>query len=168
MSETANRHREDARRQLRVGILTVSDSRTLETDLGGKLIQEMVLASGHVVESRGIVQDEVEAIQNSVHDAVQAGIEAFLITGGTGLGNRDVTPNAIEPLFQTPIPGYGELFRMLSFQEIGPAAMLSRAVAGVMNGMVVITMPGSPAGVRLAMEQLILPELPHLVHHTRA
>ncbi len=168
MSETANRHREDARKQLKVGILTVSDSRTLETDLGGKLIQEMVQASGHDVRSRRIVLDEMEAIQNAAFEAVQVGIEALLITGGTGLGKRDVTPNAIEPLFQTPIPGYGELFRMLSFQEIGAASMLSRAVAGVMNGMVVITMPGSPAGVRLAMEQLILPELPHLVHHARA
>ena len=163
-------HREKAPVCLRVAVLTVSDTRTFENDLGGNLIQSLMEQAGHVVVGREIVRDEVEAIRlcalrllGGRGDEPEA--EALLVTGGTGLAARDQTTEAIEALYDAMIPGYGELFRMLSYHDIGPAAMLSRASGGRRGKQVLLTMPGSPAGVQLAMEKLIVPELPHLVHH---
>jgi molybdopterin adenylyltransferase len=125
-----------------------------------------MIAGGHNVLQRSIVVDETEKIQEIARRMVEADrCEALLVTGGTGLAARDCTPEAIEPLYEAAIPGYGELFRMLSFSEIGSASMLSRASGGRVGKKVILTMPGSPAGVRLAMEQLIVPEIAHLVHH---
>jgi molybdenum cofactor biosynthesis protein B len=165
-SASTQEHRRKAARSILVSIMTVSDTRTLETDLGGKLIEELLLAAGHQVVVRRIVQDEIELIRNAAIELVEReDCEALLVTGGTGLAARDCTPEAIESLYDAFIPGYGELFRMLSFAEIGSASMLSRASGGRVGKKVILTMPGSPAGVRLAMERLIVPELPHLVHH---
>ena len=170
-------HREKAQSRLKVAVLTVSDTRTFENDLGGNLIQSLIEQAGHKVVSREIVKDELEAIQQctlrllgetqeSDHgDSLGEVPDAILITGGTGLAARDQTTEAIEALYDGRIPGYGELFRMLSYHEIGPASMLSRASGGRRGKQVLLTMPGSPAGVQLAMEKLIVPELPHLVHH---
>jgi molybdopterin adenylyltransferase len=165
-SEVTQEHRRRAAKALSVSILTVSDTRTLEDDLGGKLIDELITQAGHRVIERRIVADERLRI---VHTASQMiaheDCEALLVTGGTGLAARDCTPDAIETLYDALIPGYGELFRMLSYAEIGSASMLSRASGGRVGKKILLTMPGSPAGVRLAMEKLIVPELPHLVHH---
>jgi len=159
-------HRNQATQELKVAVLTVSDTRTHDNDLGGKLIQSLLEQAGHRVSGRRIVRDECEAIRAVALELLSVpGIDALLVTGGTGLAARDQTTEAIEALYDGLIPGYGELFRMLSYQEIGPASMLSRASGGRHGQQVILTMPGSPAGVQLAMEKLIIPELPHLVHH---
>jgi molybdenum cofactor biosynthesis protein B len=177
MSGSVQEHREKAQSRLKVAVLTVSDTRTFENDLGGNLIQSLIEQAGHKVVSREIVKDELEAIQQCTlrllgetpesdqGDSLGEVPDAILITGGTGLAARDQTTEAIEALYDGRIPGYGELFRMLSYHEIGPASMLSRASGGRRGKQVLLTMPGSPAGVQLAMEKLIVPELPHLVHH---
>jgi len=166
MSTVSQEHKRRAAKQLSVSVLTVSDTRTLENDLGGQLIAELLLQAGHLVLDRRIVPDETILIRQAAESMIEAvGCEALLVTGGTGLAARDCTPEAIEALYDAMIPGYGELFRMLSFEEIGSAAMLSRASGGRVGTKILLTMPGSPAGVRLAMERLIVPELAHLVHH---
>jgi len=165
-SESTQEHRRKAARSITISILTVSDTRTLENDLGGQLIEELILASGNQVHQREIVADETLKIRTRAMAMIDAQeCDALLVTGGTGLAARDCTPEAIEPLFDALIPGYGELFRTLSFQEIGSASMLSRASGGRVGKKVILTMPGSPAGVRLAMEKLIVPEIAHLVFH---
>jgi molybdenum cofactor biosynthesis protein B len=164
---------------IRVAVLTVSDTRTLETDQGGALVEQMVRAAGFQVVPRRLVRDEPPAIRDqlgvwapeppsgaSPADPDRA-VHAILITGGTGIAPRDTTVDVVMPLFQRNLLGFGELFRMLSFAEIGSAAMLSRASAGIVHGVPVFVMPGSPAAVRLALGRLILPELGHLVAELR-
>jgi molybdopterin adenylyltransferase len=165
-SESTQKHRRDAARSVEVSVLTVSDTRTLDDDLGGMLIEELLIAAGHRIVLRTIVPDETDQIRTIASQMIaDPTCEALLVTGGTGLAARDCTPEAIESLYDALIPGYGELFRMLSFHEIGSASMLSRASGGRVGKKVILTMPGSPNGVRLAMEKLIVPELAHLVHH---
>ena len=145
------------------GVITVSDSRTLADDSGGALLCELLQGAGHRVSRREIVRDECAAIQAALTAALGSDdCAAVLLTGGTGVAPRDVTPEAVEPLLERRLPGFGELFRTLSFGEIGAAAMVSRALAGVARGKLVFVLPGSRAAIRLAMEKLILPELGHL------
>jgi len=149
-------------------VITVSDTRTLETDTGGALVAELLDKDGHQVVARHIVPDDPPAMRSLLTELGGAGqIDAVLMTGGTGITSRDQTYETVSSLLTRQLPGYGELFRMLSFEEIGAAAMLSRAVGGLIDRLVVLTMPGSPAGVRLAMERVILPELGHLVREAR-
>jgi len=156
-------HREAAPRALAAVVITVSDTRTLESDTGGALLVELLEGAGHRVLDRCIVRDEVEAIRAAVDAAVMRDdVHAVLLTGGTGIALRDVTPEAVTPILDRILPGFGELFRALSYREIGSAAMLSRALAGVARGRVVAALPGSRPAIRLAVEQLLLPELPHL------
>lgn len=164
----AELHRSQAPRALGFAVLTVSDSRDAASDRGGALVRELLAAAGHTVCHAAIVPDEVAPIVAAV-EAVLAdpGCDAVVLTGGTGVAPRDVTPEAVRPLFERELPGFGELFRQLSFAEIGPAAMLSRATAGVVGGRVLFLLPGSPAGARLAVERLILPEAAHLVAQAR-
>ncbi|MCX5739997.1 MAG: MogA/MoaB family molybdenum cofactor biosynthesis protein [Proteobacteria bacterium] len=144
-------------------VITVSDTRTLADDSGGALLVELIESAGHRVVDRSIVPDEVDAIRAAVDVAVMRDdVHAVLLTGGTGIAARDVTPEALEPILDRVIPGFGELFRALSYQEIGSAALLSRALAGTVRGRVVVALPGSRAAIRLAVEKLLLPELPHL------
>lgn len=165
-SDSTQQHRKQAKDSIAVSILTVSDTRTFDTDLGGKLIQDMCTERGFQVIERAIVTDDREPIRSKVVALLsEARCEAVLVTGGTGLAARDCTVDAVESLYDGTIPGYGELFRMLSYNDIGPAAMLSRASGGRVGQKIILTMPGSTAGVRLAMEKLILPELPHLIFH---
>jgi molybdopterin adenylyltransferase len=165
-SPSTQEHRRKAARPITVSILTVSDTRTLDNDLGGKLIEELIQAAGNKVLQRSIVADETISIREMAKQMLdESDCEALLVTGGTGLAARDCTPEAIEALYDAYIPGYGELFRMLSYHEIGSASMLSRASGGRVGKKVILTMPGSPAGVRLAMEKLIVPEIAHLIHH---
>ena len=160
---SAQAHRAAAPKAVCVRVITVSDSRTLETDTGGQLVTQLLAAHGHRALSREIVRDEPPAIQAALRAALgQEGTDAIILTGGTGVAPRDVTPESVEPLLERIIPGFGELFRMLSFEEIGSAALLSRALAGLAGGRVVFVLPGSRGAVRLAMERLILPELGHL------
>lgn len=146
-----------------VAVITVSDSRTLETDTGGALVAEFLSGAGHPVVSREIVRDEADEIRKALQAAVASdAVRAVIFTGGTGVAPRDVTPDSIEPQLDRVVPGFGELFRMLSYEDIGSAALLSRALAGLLSGRVVFVLPGSRGAVRLAMEKLVLPEIGHL------
>ena len=158
-------HRADAPRVLSVAVLTVSDTRTLADDTSGALIVGRLEAAGHRVAGRAIVRDEPDAMRPILES--YRDLDALLITGGTGISPRDQTFETVSALLTKPLPGFGELFRMLSFAEIGSAAMLSRAVGGLMGRTVVLVMPGSKAAVQLAMDRLIIPELPHLVREAR-
>lgn len=168
MSESTAQHRCESPKCVRCAVVTVSDTRTLETDRGGQLIVELLAAAGHLVVSREIVRDEPLSIGPLVRKLANATMtDAILITGGTGIAARDQTFETVSALLTKTLPGYGELFRMLSYADIGPAAMLSRAIGGVLDGVIVLTMPGSVAAVRLAMEKLIAPEVGHLVYEAR-
>jgi molybdenum cofactor biosynthesis protein B len=165
-SPSAQQHRADAPESIACAVITVSDTRTLDTDRSGQLMVDQLTAAGHRVLERTIVPDEPELIVELVRQwTARADLDAILLNGGTGLAARDRTPDALRGLFDADIPGFGELFRMLSYQEIGAAAMLSRAAGGVINRKVVLLTPGSTAAVRLALDKLILPELAHLVEH---
>ncbi|MDZ5713300.1 MogA/MoaB family molybdenum cofactor biosynthesis protein [Jeotgalibacillus haloalkalitolerans] len=158
-------HKKQAPRTVACKVITVSDTRTEETDKSGRQMKEMLQASGHEVAAYEIVTDEIILIQQAVKAGLMDdGIQAVLINGGTGLAARDVTIEAVTPLFEKEIPGFGELFRFLSYTEdIGSAAMMSRAVAGVASKTAVFSTPGSTGAVKLAMEKLILPELGHVI-----
>jgi molybdenum cofactor biosynthesis protein B len=168
MSQPAAQHRAEAPQSLGCAVVTVSDTRTLETDTGGAAVIERLTAAGHVAAARHIVPDEPRLMRALLIELIgRPDVDVVLLTGGTGLSRRDQTYETVRGMFTKEIPGYGELFRWLSHQEIGPAAMLSRAVGGLVGSKVVLTMPGSPAGVRLAMEKVIVPELGHLVREAR-
>jgi molybdenum cofactor biosynthesis protein B len=161
-------HREAAPDVIRCAVLTVSDTRTEETDTSGALIRQLLTAAGHEVVDYRIVKDEPSQIRGWLEGWVRRdGIDAVLSNGGTGIANRDTTYDVIARLLEKRLDGFGELFRMLSYGEIGAAAMLSRAVAGVYRGRVIVAMPGSTNAVRLAMERLILPEIGHMVYELR-
>jgi molybdenum cofactor biosynthesis protein B len=145
---------------LGVGIVTVFDSRTLESDKSGKLLEDTLQAAGHKCVHRIVIPDEVERIQAQVNDFLADDrVHTILVTGGTGVAPRDVTPEALQPLFEKTLPGFGELFRTLSFQEIGAACIQSRAIAGIADGKVIWALPGSTGACRLAIESIILPQL---------
>lgn len=168
MSTATAEHRAQAPRHLTCAVITVSDTRTLETDTGGQTIVDLLTAAGHVVRAREIIPDEparMRPLLERFRDDPE--IDVILLTGGTGLTSRDQTYETVSNFLTKPLPGYGELFRILSYAEIGAAAMLSRATGGLAGRTVVLTMPGSRAGVQLAMEKVILPELGHLVREAR-
>ena len=149
-------------------VLTVSDSKTSETDTSGSLIRELLSAAGHRITGHAIVKDEPAQVAAVIRSGCAApSVEAFILTGGTGITSRDSTYEAIEALLDKRLAGFGELFRMLSYQEIGAAAMLSRAQGGVVQGRVLFSLPGSPNACRLALEKLIIPELPHLIREVK-
>ena len=157
-------HREAAAAGVPCVVVTVSDTRTLETDTGGQRVVDLLEEAGHRVVQREIVPDDVSAIAGVAQSAIEApGVQAVVLTGGTGVAPRDVTPEAITPLLEREVPGFGELFRMLSYEEIGSGALLSRALAGLSRGTVLFVLPGSRGAVNLGMSRLVLPELGHLV-----
>ena len=167
-SPTAAEHRAAAPQCIGCAVLTISDTRTSEIDRGGPLVADLLAAAGHNVVDRTIVPDEPQLIREKIAAlTAQDAVAVVLLTGGTGVSPRDQTFETLNALFTRTLPGYGELFRMLSFAEIGPAAMLSRATAGLIGRTVIFSMPGSPAAVRLAMGRLILPELGHVVSQAR-
>jgi molybdenum cofactor biosynthesis protein B len=158
-------HRAAAPDSVRCAVLTVSDTRTTETDTSGGLIRDTLRITGHKIVDYQIVPDEPDQIRRMLEDWVRREeIQAILSNGGTGIAARDTTYDTIAGMLEKRIDGFGELFRMLSWQEIGAAAMLSRAVAGVANGTLIVAMPGSSNAVRLAMSKLIIPEIGHLIY----
>lgn len=161
-------HPDDQPVTARCAILTVSDTRTIATDRSGQLLQTLLRGASHTVTAYEICPDEPAQIRQQVEQWGQhPGIDVVITTGGTGIAPRDTTYDAIAALLHPTLPGFGELFRMLSFEEIGSRAMASRATAGVYCDTWVFVLPGSSNGVRLAMERLILPELTHLLTQLR-
>ncbi|MDD1675926.1 MAG: MogA/MoaB family molybdenum cofactor biosynthesis protein [Methanomicrobiales archaeon] len=152
--------------EIRAAVITVSTSRTLETDDSGKTIKTMLAGAGIEVAWYTIVTDEITAIQESLRSALERA-NCIIFCGGTGLTSDDCTIEAVYPFIQKRIDGFGEIFRYLSFQEIGTAAILSRARAGIIDQKVVFCVPGSSAAARLAMRSLILPEIGHILSHAR-
>lgn len=150
-------------------VITVSDTRSPETDRSGQLIQQQLTQAGHAPVAYTILKDEPAQIQAAVQAFCQrADLDAVILNGGTGIAPRDTTFEAIEQLLDQVLPGFGELFRSLSYQEIGSRAMASRAIAGVCQGKLIFSLPGSTGAVQLALEKLILPELVHLVEQLKA
>ncbi|WP_377888168.1 molybdenum cofactor biosynthesis protein B [Alkalihalobacillus sp. R86527] len=158
-------HKGAAPSSVRVQIITVSDTRTLETDKSGMLISELLADNNHQISERIVIKDDQETIKNTVQQGVaNREVDAILLNGGTGISKRDVTYEVIESMLEKELTGFGELFRMLSFTEdIGSPAMLSRAVGGVLENTAIFALPGSSGAVKLGMSRLILPELPHVV-----
>ena len=166
--EGADAHREAAPESVRVAVLTVSDTRTPDTDTSGGLIKDTLKLASHKVVDYRIVPDEPELIRAVLAEWIaRDDVEAVLSNGGTGIASRDTTYDAIAGMLEKRIDGFGELFRMLSWPEVGAAAMLSRAVAGVAGGTLIVAMPGSVKAVRLALTKLIVPEIGHLIYEIR-
>ena len=157
-------HKASAPAYARVFVLTVSDTRTDDTDTSGLAICALLKSAGHHIAGKAIEKDEPSRVAELVRrQAAIADVDAIITTGGTGLTSRDSTFEAIDALLTKRLPGFGELFRMLSYEDIGSAAMMSRACAGTIGRVVVISLPGSEKAVRLAMDKLVIPELAHLV-----
>jgi molybdopterin adenylyltransferase len=146
---------------LKLGVLTASDSRTAADDTSGDLIRELLLKAGHQIGFSAVLPDDRDQLRGTVLEHLPH-LDGIIITGGTGIGPRDVTIEAIQPLLEKELEGFGEIFRMLSFQEIGSAAIMSRALAGIANRRLLVALPGSPDACRLAMERLLIPELGHI------
>jgi molybdenum cofactor biosynthesis protein B len=157
-------HKAVAPARVRCFVLTVSDTRTDQTDTSGRAIVDLLEDAGHIVAGRRIVKDDPEQVIAVIQGQLDApSLQAVITTGGTGIAARDSTYEAIDSLIEKRLDGFGELFRMLSYHDIGPAAMLSRATAGTIRGRIIVALPGSEAAVRLALTKLLLPELGHLV-----
>jgi len=164
-SASTNQHREEAPRTVNVAVLTISDTRTKDDDRSGELIRHHLTWRGHELAAYQIVPDDPARIREVLEGWIaDDAVEAVITNGGTGIAGRDNTYDAISGLLEKRLDGFGELFRMLSFQEIGAAAMLSRAIAGVAGSTAIFSTPGSTNAVKLAMEKLIAPELGHVVH----
>ena len=149
-------------------VVTISDTRTIDTDVSGKAIADLLLAAGHKLSGRAIVKDDADLVRAAIErHLVGPDVQVIITTGGTGITSRDSTYEAIADLLEKRLDGFGELFRMLSYAEVGSAAMLTRACAGVARGTAIFMLPGSENAVRLAMTKLILPELGHVVRELR-
>jgi molybdenum cofactor biosynthesis protein B len=157
-------HKQQAPRSVACSVITISDTRTATTDTAGAAIADMLQAAGHLVIGRTIVRDDADLVRDAiVRQLADPRVQAIITTGGTGITSRDSTYETVTAMLDKRLDGFGELFRMLSFEQVGPAAMLSRACAGLVSGRIVAALPGSEAAVRLAMERLLVPELGHLV-----
>jgi len=164
LSESVHKHRGSAPDHVRVAVLTISDTRTPETDTGGDTIDELMRGAGHEIVKRGIVKDDAARLRTELVDLLaRPDVDAVITTGGTGISARDTTYEVVERMLDKRLDGFGEIFRMLSYEEIGAAAILSRAVAGAVGSKLVACLPGSRNAVRLAVEKLLVPELPHVV-----
>ncbi len=162
MGAKDHRKQAEAKGQIAIAIVTVSDTRTTETDTSGQLIRELSEAAGHRIVEARIVKDEPDQVAKALDDFAGGEAQLVIFNGGTGISRRDRTYDVISRSLEKTLPGFGEIFRLLSYEEIGAAAMLSRATAGVYRETVVVSTPGSTNAVRLAMEKLILPEIQHL------
>ena len=165
-SKTAMEHQNESSSDINCGLITLSDSRKSEKlDLSGKYIAEEI-ESRYTLKSRSLIPDEKDDLINAIENMVNEDIDVILTNGGTGLASRDITVETVESIFEKKISGFGELFRAKSFEEIGSAALLSRATAGIYKQTVIFSMPGSPNAVKTALD-LIIDELPHFVHHVK-
>lgn len=164
MSSSSAQHKATAAQQgpVPVAIVTVSDTRTPESDVNAAYLREQIVAAGHHVVAYQIIKDEADQVGAVLDELAASEARVILFNGGTGISPRDRTYDALSRKLEKVLPGFGELFRMLSYQQVGAAAMLSRATAGVYRNKVIISTPGSPAAVQLAWEKLIAPELAHL------
>jgi molybdopterin adenylyltransferase len=151
---------------IRCGLITISDTRTIENDTSGALMRSMLQEAGHTIGEYIVVKDEPRQIVEYVHAFNATGCKVMITSGGTGIARRDSTFEAIDSLLEKRLPGFGEIFRMLSYTEIGAAAMLSRATAGTYRNSLIFCLPGSTAAVRLALEKLVIPQLAHVVWET--
>ncbi len=175
MSESTERHRAEAPKRLSFGIIVVSTSRYNKLKKGekardesGDLMEELVRSSGHLIAFRKIIPDDKALIEESVRHALESvQADAIVFCGGTGIAPSDLTIETVSPFMEKNLPGFGEIFRLLSYERIGSAAVLSRAMAGVAKGKVFFCIPGSPDAVRVCFEKLILPEAAHIVKHAR-
>ena len=175
MSETSKKHKEKAPKQLNFAVITISTSRYRAsqtgkpvTDESRDLILNLLKNNGHTLVVQRLITDDKTMIQKTMREMLDSSqVEAIISTGGTGITPADVTIEAVRPIIEKELPGFGELFRHLTFQEIGSAALMSRAVAGVAKGKAVFCLPGSPHAVKLCLERLILPETAHIVLHAR-
>ena len=165
---SAKDHRAAAPATVACAVVTVSDTRTEATDRSGDAIAARLEAAGHRVAIRHLVRDDADAIRLLLESHLASGgVDAIITTGGTGITSREGTYEVVSGLIERPLPGFGELFRMLSFEQVGAAAMLSRACAGIAGRLVIFTLPGSEAAVTLAMDRLIVPELSHVIRELR-
>jgi len=163
-----HRHKAEELAPLRCGVITVSDSRTVQTDESGALLKQLLVQSGHLIKHYALLPNNQQQVTTLVEQLLDADLDVLILTGGTGLGQRDRTVEAIRDLLDKELPGFGELFRLLSFQEqIGSAAILSRAICGVAKGRLLVSLPGSKAAVELAMTRILLPELRHILWELR-
>jgi molybdopterin adenylyltransferase len=168
LSESVHRHRDSAPDTVRVAVLTISDTRTPETDTGGDTIDELMRGAGHEVVERDIVGDDATRIRTELLDLLaRSDVDAVITTGGTGISARDTTYEVVDQMLEKRLDGFGEIFRMLSYEEVGAAAVLSRAVAGAVGDKLVACLPGSRNAVRLAVEKLLVPEIAHVVFELR-
>lgn len=160
----ATEHKGKAHLAVRCAIITVSDTRTEETDTSGRRIKELLAVHNHPVVAYQILKDEPEQITAAVQVLLErSDVDAIMTSGGTGIAPRDTTFEAIQGLLEKEITGFGEMFRMLSYEDIGTSAMLTRATAGVANGKVIVSLPGSTGAVELGVSKLVLPELGHMM-----
>jgi molybdopterin adenylyltransferase len=168
LSESAEKHRKASPERVRVAVLTISDTRTPETDTGGNVIVDSMQKAGHEIVHREIVKDDAPRIKKILEEFLaDAAVDAVITTGGTGISARDATYEVVAQMLDKKLDGFGELFRMLSYEEVGAAAILSRAIAGAAGLKFVACLPGSTNAVRLAMEKLLVPEIPHIVFELR-
>ena len=157
-------HKSHAPRSVGCMVITCSDTRTTDTDTSGQLIQKLLTEQGHQIAAYHLVKDEPSQIKARISEAVaNEAVQAIIINGGTGISRRDSTYEAVDAMLEKRLDGFGEVFRYLTYQNIGSPAIMSRATAGIIKGRVLFSTPGSENAVRLAMEKLILPELGHLV-----
>ena len=165
-SETSKQHQKESSKDIACGVITLSDSRkSKKADLSGQYMAEEI-ESRYTLKSRSIIPDEKDELIDAIENMVSDGVDVILTTGGTGLDPRDITVETVESLFEKRLDGFGELFRAKSYEEIGAAALLSRATAGIYKKSVIFSMPGSPNAVKTALG-LIIDELPHFVHHVK-
>ncbi len=168
MSESVEKHREASPEWVRVAVMTISDTRTPETDTGGNAIVELLREAGHEISRREIIKDDAPRIEVVLQELLAAAdVDAVITSGGTGISARDTTYEVVSRVIDKKLDGFGEVFRMLSYREIGAAAILSRAVAGAAGSKFVACLPGSTNAVRLAMEKLLVPEISHVVFELR-
>ena len=168
MSESVHRHRESAPEHVRLAVLTISDTRTPENDTGGDTIEELMRGAGHEIVERRIVRDDAARIRTEIVNLLaRPDADAVITTGGTGISARDTTYEVVDRMIEKKLDGFGEIFRALSFEEIGAAAILSRAVAGTVGTKLVACLPGSRNAVRLAVEKLLVPEIAHVIFELR-
>ena len=175
MSETSKKHKEKAPKQLNFAVITISTSRYRDsqtgkpvTDESRDLILKVLKNGGHTIVVQRLITDDKTMIQKTIREILESPkVDALISTGGTGITPADVTIEAVKPMLEKELPGFGELFRHLTYQELGSAAVMSRAMAGVAKGKAVFCLPGSPHAVKLCLERLILPETAHIVLHAR-